>query len=457
MGEKPSETTATSPNGFSQPVLRFILITVFVYFLLNFAYTTILVPTHLDGSPELRGDNPMDVALYYTASSVVKQGHADQIYNRSFLVEQAQGLVGEGQWVGWYIYPPIFSIVFLPLTYISFGIAKLIWLFLNQGMMAAGLVFLLLCTKNLKRNAKLAVFTLALMTTSLIVNLQMGNVNVVIFFLLALTLFLLVKGRDVFAGIPLGVAVSIKLMPILIIFYLLIKKKFLAAGTAVATTALLTVMGVVICGWEVSKAFVSDILPKIGWLEISQDAPSKFTTINQSLHGFFLRLFSDSPDDFTTPLLNSPGTVLVLTLLSTVLLLSASVWVILGKDCKDESRRLALGFGLFVLIMHLVSSISWVDHLVSVLIPLVLLLDWIEEKGNEKLPLFYAAAVGYALVAVNNPYDYPKLMHGWRLFLLSPVLCGMLIMWMATFVFIRRLSLSPVEPLGTQPSYVDSP
>jgi len=431
MGEKPSEITATSPNGFSQPVLRFILITVFVYFLLNFADTTILVPTHLDGVPALRGDNPMDIALYYTASSVVKQGHADQIYHRTFLVEQARGLVGQGQYVGWYIYPPIFSIFILPLTYVSFGMAKMIWLFLNQGMMAAGLVFLLLCTKNLKTNAKLAVFTLAMMATPLIVNFQMGNVNVVIFFLLVLTLFLLMKGRDVFAGIPLGVAV--------------------------ATTALLTVMGVVICGWEVSKAFVTDILPKIGWLEISQDAPSKFSTLNQSLHGFFLRLFSDSSDGFTTPLLNSPGTVLVLTLLSTVILLSASTWVIRGKGREDEGRRLALGFGLFVLVMHLVSSISWVDHLVSVLIPLVILLDWIEEKGNEKLPLFYAAAVGFALVAVNNPYDYPKLMHGWRLLLLSPVLCGMLIMWLATFVFIRRLSLSLVEPLGTQPSYVDSP
>lgn len=347
----------------------------------------------------------------------------------------------DNQFIGWYIYPPIFAILMLPLAFVSFFKAKLIWLVINQVLLALGTIFLLKCTKNLGRTAKIAIVALTLMMTPIIFNQQMGNVNVALFFLIVLTLFLIIKDRQWLAGVPLGLAVSIKIIPAVLVIYLLFKKRYKAAASALAVSGLLMAIGISVCGWNTTVAFFKEVLPKIGWLSRETDIPTKYSTINQSLHGLIIRLFSDSPDGLTKSLINSWTTVLVLTAVVTLVLAVASYSVVAKKGFKNEKQErqhFVLGFGLFVILSHIVSPISWDEHLVPVIISVVLLIDWLATAEKYRgWPLALGAA-GFALVAANHPFDDPHLMQGWKLLLLAPGLFGMLALWVSMMIATRE-------------------
>ncbi len=79
----------------------------------------------------------------------------------------------------------------------------------------------------------------------IVLDLQHGNVNLFILFLLVVALFAYQKGRGAVAGLVLGLAIACKLTPALFLPYLLWKRSWRALGGCLAGVVLFLWPGVV--------------------------------------------------------------------------------------------------------------------------------------------------------------------------------------------------------------------
>ena len=133
-----------------------------------------------------------------------------------------------------FVYPPFFAYLISSLTLLPISWAASLWNFLNVFFFLGSLVLLhrLLADKEGKMVwfQKPALFwkgvfwVLAL--SVLIDNLVMAQVNIFVFFLILLAIERYLNKQEIESGFWLGVASAIKLIPLIFLFYFLIKRKW---------------------------------------------------------------------------------------------------------------------------------------------------------------------------------------------------------------------------------------
>jgi alpha-1,2-mannosyltransferase len=187
-------------------------------------------------------------------------------------------------------------------------------------------------------------------------NADFGQVNAILMALVVVDLALLRRTR--LAGVGIGVAAAIKLVPAVFVLYLILTRRFRAAATAAGTFVLVSVAGVAMvphsAEFWLSGLFIS------GDRVVGGNGPD--SSGNQSLRGFFARIVDD-PSSTT----------------STVLwLLCAAVVGVLGLALAVRAERRgddAAAMCLVALTALLISPVSWTHHWVWILPILVVLAD----------------------------------------------------------------------------------
>lgn len=154
------------------------------------------------------------------------------------------------QYIG--VYPPFWWIFMAPWRLLSYPISKNLWVSLN-------LVILLILSwfawqwikkemadassKALGSGSTLLITSLVFITIyyfyPLIVTLQTGQVNLILLFLLGLSYWYYAKDKKTITAVILGIAVSLKPLPGLVLIYWLLKKEYRIAGIALATIVVL--------------------------------------------------------------------------------------------------------------------------------------------------------------------------------------------------------------------------
>lgn len=155
--------------------------------------------------------------------------------------------------VGGYIYPPLIALLFTPLTLVSVQTAAWIMLVVNLSL---GLVCAWVASAEAMRRLDIrathdrVVVVMALATllsaTRLRSEFQMWQTNILILTALVFALRALDR-RPRLAGLLLGLAFNIKYLPIVFLPYLLMRRRFVAAGW----------FGVGIIGFALAPALVS--------------------------------------------------------------------------------------------------------------------------------------------------------------------------------------------------------
>lgn len=226
-----------------------------------------------------------DFSFYYDAALAYRANIHANIYDQHVLQAVAKAhhvFLGTGV----YQYPPLLPILVLPLTFLSFQAAVDIWLFMNLVLWLAGTILLvgllrralfgaeppalrmqeldgpalrsrggfaarLVATWNGLSPAD--VFAIGLATiisltyAPLAQTIQLGQASMSIFFLIMLSFWLLRRGHLGWAGAVLGLATMIKLLPIVLIGYFLLRLQWRVVGGAIAAmVVLLTGMTVVL-------------------------------------------------------------------------------------------------------------------------------------------------------------------------------------------------------------------
>jgi alpha-1,2-mannosyltransferase len=266
-----------------------------------------------------------------------------------------------------FTYPPFAAVLVSPLAALSDRSAVSFWLVLELICTIAATVILARTAfpKSWPRVelALLAALTFAPATY----NYWHGQMNPVIFLLLALAYRAYTRDRAIVCGVCLGLAAGIKLAPIVLVLLLLRRHSWSGVVAAMVTAALTAIVGFVVLGVGATQTFLTSVLPALdrstGWI------------YNQSLAGVVSRLGNRSV------LIVQPAAlaVTVASLVAAVVVLSVATWVTRPGERPSEER--GAEFGLGVTAMLLAGSIAWFPHFTYVLIPLFAVAGLVATRG----------------------------------------------------------------------------
>jgi alpha-1,2-mannosyltransferase len=366
-----------------------------------------------------------DFSSYYTAGLLVRDGEARSLYDvapgDSILGDATGGPWAEaGRRVGlerqhYYIYPPLFALLSLSLTFLPYARALDLWLVLDFVFLALALI---LYTRSRgdaidPRERALMVVIVFFEFLPLIWAMAVGQTSLMLLCLLAATLLAARRGNDLAAGTWIGIAAAIKLTPALFALYFWWRGRRKIALAAAAVFGATQIVSIAALGWEPHRIFYFDVVPSM--------AGGTAYFLNQSLAGFFARLLT-AGDVRQVELAASP-IVRGLATAGGLALLAASAAALRRRPVSPAHEETQ--FGVVVLLTLILSPISWSHHYVLVLLPLFAL-----SAGLLRRPAYGPAlllALAYLLVA-RKPHPDLFLTGAARLFN-SAALAGALILW----------------------------
>jgi hypothetical protein len=373
----------------------------------------------------------IDFKAYYIAADMLRAGK--DFYDVEL---QTQEVLERGLPLNesFYIYPPWLAISFFPLAALPMHSAAQLWFFINLGLYGLSLILIgrALDLDRLTRMLPL-LWILAFLFAPALLTLYKGQVNILILFLLAMTYWLYRKGMQTMAGLALGLAVMIKIIPICLLAYFLWKRRYALSLAAVGTIVVISILGLMVVGLTPHKTYLTEV-----WPSLAQPRPNP---ANQSLGGFFSLLFIENV--YTDYFIHNPTLWKALTWVFSLALVAATAGICSRR--LGGELRLELEISLVIATMPLIANIAWVDMFVLLVFPYAVLLKYFLIAQRERpsiAPLLRKALVGCSCASVllvsfprfldlfaNFVGEQNWLMHS-PLFLSLPIY-GLAILWLA--------------------------
>lgn len=254
-----------------------------------------------------------------------------------------------------FIYPPFGALIMVPLVGFHHDLAGDIMIMLSSALILACLWFVLRAVThgNVDR-LSLAALTAVTWPAMLLIepvwlNSSFAQLNVVIMALVILDL--VPRKRWLPQGSLIGIAAAIKVTPLAMLLFFLLRRDIRAILVAGLSALLVTGLGALV-RWDATKQYFTDVL--LGMGTESEFGVSTVYQSNSSLKGMLMRWWT-SPEalDANSTLTN------VLWLVVALLTIGLGAWFMVALMRRDMLVDAAL---VNAVIMLLVSPVSWSHH-----------------------------------------------------------------------------------------------
>lgn len=304
--------------------------------------------------------------------------------------EQVRGLAGGEDVYERYEYPnpPIMGLILYPISLLPrfsvggaiFDLGALTWYLLKVAMAALSILWVVRCVSADGPPFPFwgFVLTLALSLAPILGDLQHGNVNILILFLVIYTVHELGRGNGVRAGLGLALAITCKVTPALFLPYLLWRRAWKPlAATAVGLVLFFVAVPAVFLGFAHTLALTSSwfdtmIVPFAMRGEVTTGAK------NQSVPGLVYRMLTASPSvpeedgqqaEYYNLASLSPSTAQWIVKALGAAFLGLLVWTCRNPGRPRSRFILAAEAAIVVIGMLLFSERTWKHHAVTLLLP----------------------------------------------------------------------------------------
>ena len=329
--------------------------------------------------------NHFDFSIYY-ASGLVLREHLDPYTTDLDVVGKSLNL--EIDPIHYATDPPTFLLCFEPLTLLPLTQAFWLWTALNFAALVVALT-LLLHGSGLGLWTWWSLATLSLLYPPVGDHFFYGQNKIFVLLMLVLMMRWMGEGRDAAAGLTLGVATLMRGFPLLLISYLLLRRRW----RAIAYTAV---------GIAISGILTIAFLGVSQTLSFSQGA--RFVTmprflalpINISLAAFVSRMYWYA---FGARAGVSDVVRSVLVVISEIGVLALTVKATLkSRDTADLDWR---AFSLWVVTAVMLSPTAWVHYLVLMLIPFIMM-STAAGRGRSNNRAMWMAVASFMLIALST-------------------------------------------------------
>lgn len=289
-------------------------------------------------------------------------------------------------------YPPSALLFFTPFSLLSQKTAEIV---LTTLSIIALLTSLYLLTKPLIKNLSLKLIIMALILQSFPIKftLGMGQVNLIVLFLIVFSFIKDQENKQIQAGIYWGIASMIKLIPLPLALYFLAKKRYKALFTGLALFIISNLS--LIATFPQMSGYFQNILPGL-----TSSVGKGVSIYDQSLRAFFMRL--RLPQNYE------------LSIFIGIILLILAV----NKYRKD--RHDLTFYSLILAITTITNSFAWQHHFVFLIPGFIVIITSVTYSNNlvKRILVF----ISYILLS----YHFPDPNHPWTAnpFLLSHTLFG---------------------------------
>lgn len=381
-------------------------------------------PANTGGTHPARGWQALLVAgaLYTLAILVVVAWRAESSSDFRDFWENAVHFRQTGEIaadLGVHNYLPFFTMFMLPWSFLPLRVAIVLFTLLSLGLFAitVALVETLLRGELGARPRGAVLLALVLALPYVHSCAVLGNVGLLVLFLIVAAWFLAERGREWEAGVALGLATLIKLLPAVLIVYFLLKRRWRVAGVAAAVTIVLGLgLPLVALGFEETVAqhenFRKRALRGGSAIEtLSSDQPTKAFYNNNAVPIVLRRLLSplnggkdDAGGELLVNFANLPReTIIKVYAVLMLAFVGTSIVVVLRRrerwppEIPDDRGRVRLEFGVWCCLMLLVAPLVWTHYLPLVYWPLALLADRAEWSRRDTGRLSRVSAVVLAV------------------------------------------------------------
>lgn len=286
--------------------------------------------------------------------------------------------------------PPLTAILTMPLTLFDLQTAIRLFLSFNALLLIVSLALILVTNRDYLLRYPYWLISLALVLNldPVLDSMLLGQLDLLILFLIVVSYWGYRSGRERVAGASLGLAAMIKISPGLLILYFLFKRRFRVVASAFATMVLIGSLSLLVAGPGMHIQFLRHILPTL----LAGSAHME----NQSLNGFFNRLFLEA--SFLTDLAEVPPLpqVRILTLLTSVLLVGIVALLLHKRPVPGSALRLGfdMEYSLLIILLPLISSIAWHHYMTWYVLPLLVLVNPRLRRSLPRTTWFALATVG---------------------------------------------------------------
>ncbi len=285
--------------------------------------------------------------------------------------------------------PPVMAVLLEPLAKLPPVAAALVWFSLKVGMALLALFWAFRLVESPERPfpplAKACAVLLSL--KPIIDDLNHGNINLFILFLVIASLTAYRRGRDGLAGVVLGLAIACKVTPALFVPYFLWKRSYRVLAGVVVGLALFVWPGVVPSarlGFDDNQRQLASWYRGMVYPFVVEGKVTSEHN-NQSLPGLVARLATHQPSfsiwvaNVSTPTRYDnfidlgPDGARWLVKACMGLFALAVVWSCRTPTAPRDGWRLGAEFSLIVLGMLLFSERTWKHHCVTLVLPFAVL------------------------------------------------------------------------------------
>lgn len=250
-------------------------------------FSYVVLYTYVQTQPSIKVPLINDFNFYYYSFEIIWHNkNPFLLYDSSNLLNwlYPKGTQDPKTYLGFFGYPPHFSVLFSWMSIWNIEIAKKIWFYLNNFLFILGsFLFVPIAYKGKRLDIRLLMVSLPLIIAGFINDSNLGQINRLLFFLLSLTFFLFfVKRKPWLAGIPLSIAIVFKILPVIIFFFLfLLRKEWKVCLSTVFSTGFLTLLTAKVVGFPIIFDYFINHLHKLNQINMQHGG----APWNSSLHG----------------------------------------------------------------------------------------------------------------------------------------------------------------------------
>jgi len=290
------------------------------------------------------------------------------------------------------------ALLFIPLTLFDYSNSVVIWLIIELLLLAA-IAYLLPFLWNGKKKifVSILLFFLLLAWYPVMVDLLLGQLSILLTFLLLVGLLALRKGHRVLGGVVLGVSVAIKMITWPLIVYFAFKKDWRTVISSILT----------ILGFNIVTLFIIGIKPLLEYyLQISTQVSAIYQGFlkNYSLWSIGYRFFEGTGpmgDGYVSapPLISLPQIAPYVSAgLAVAFLVIGLIWAL---RCKD----LEIAYSIMICVLIAISPITWDHYYVMLIISLVVLLHNLYKHSFPAWPTLIFIIIALSFFLVNDHLD----------------------------------------------------
>lgn len=354
-----------------------------------------------------------DDSSFYIASRGILSG--TNIYDENEFYSLGDEIFGKSVEFWPYLYSPVLAELLVPIAAKSYETFTVVWFILNLilGFACPVLTF---CAFKGKENTNLLLRTslliFCLMSFPVRHTLTLGQVNLLVYFLIILSVIFYKKDKSFLSSLCLANATLIKSFPLIFLLYFALNKDFSYIKKFILSIFVVILPSMLIYGSNVWITYCQSILDTLQSGTRSPFYLQYFANqTNYSLRPFLVQLF----ESIGLPL----SRTFVVYLAIAIIILFISLFALLKAP-----KNILFSFSLLSVTYLMISPICWRHHYVLIILPLfyILSLGTIHKPLPSFIAIIAAAIIFYYPIWTGFPFN--------QLILLSTIVLYMLLLFM---------------------------